>query len=871
MLWNPVRSTGSARAEPLETDMNLRRTAAAAALLALSGCLAPNETASDAAASGGSSGADSGPVGGAPVGGGNGGGGGAPMGGGLGGDEPPVGGATGGAGGNPSIDAAVPPPDGPLGPPGDRDDDGVPDETDNCPRDANNNQADRDDDAAGDVCDNCPDTTNADQVDGDGDGVGDACDLDDDDADGVPGRADNCPAVFNPDQRDTDNDGVGDACDNCVGTPNFSQLDDDGDGIGNACEIEGDDDGDGIPDADDNCPRLPSANRADTDNDGVGDPCDNCPLVPNFSQLDDDGDGRGNACDADEPAGDAGPSPGCPPDAQTCDPQDTALVRRCVDGVWVSTLCGAGELCDADRCTAATCANVARLEGERGCEFRFTESPNLIFGPPDGHVSIPFGVLVANPSNVGVEVHLRDADERDAALVSRVVVPANPSDLEGVAETLTSAIYDGAGAAVQDQIGSAHAARIPPGGFGRFILPHPNPAQDLTRSAIRRANWHLTSDQPVVVVQHSPVQSARYYSADASLVPPTALGGRRFRFLGLPSWPTGFGSVYPAHLSVVPLGAADVDVSPAGAAASVLADAAGRILTQGARRTFSLEPGDAATLSSPVAVPAPDRVPDISGSVISADGAIAVLSSHVCTRMPHGLSACDHVEEFLPPTDRWARRHTLVPAPFRVANDPDDMTYWRIIADADGTRITTTVALAALGANPSGTPGTPRCRDLADVPDAFTLDAGQMCEIATRTAFGIEASTPVFVLGALSGQEAIPADGGLNGLGDPSVFSPVADEHRTHEALLVVPPGFPRSTIQVVLPAGARLRHQGQLVNLAAAAGVPGTVDVTLELPVVSGSVQRLASDEPFGAVFFGYGPGMSTAFPLAVRWRAGR
>ncbi len=857
--------------------MIVRRPAAKVALmvLGLAGCLATNDSAKDAGAVG--PGTDAGPAGGdTPPSGGTGGTGGAAPGGaggepaggsgganpgGAGGNDPPVGGET--------PDASLPDPDAAIGPPGDRDDDGVPDAEDNCPRAANNNQADRDDDDAGDVCDNCPDTTNADQADGDADGVGDACDLDDDDADGVPGRADNCAVVFNPDQRDADNDGVGDACDNCAQTPNFSQLDDDGDGIGNACEVEGDDDGDGIPDAEDNCPRVPSANRADTDNDGVGDACDNCPLVPNFSQLDDDGDGRGNACDNQVDV-DAGPSPGCPPDAQTCDPGDIALVRRCVDGVWVSSLCGAGEVCDADRCTAITCANAARLEGERGCDFRFTESPNLIFGAPDGNVAIPFGVMVANPSNVGVEVHIRDADEREAVLVSRVVVPANPSAFGGAAETLTSAIFDGAGAAVQDQIGSAHAARIPAGGFARFILPHPNPAQDLTRSAVRRATWHLTSDQPVVVVQHSPIQSSQYFSADAALVPPTALSGRRFRALAVPSWPTGFGGVYPAHLSVVPAGATSVDVAPAAAAAAVVLDAGGRLVSNGARRSVALQPGDAATLSSPVMVPDANRVPDLSGTLVTADAPIGVLSSHACTRMPHTLSACDHVEEFLAPADRWAQSYTLVPAPFRAGNDPDDVTYFRIVADLDGTRLTTTEDLAALGDMPAGTPGTPRCLDLSVAADTFTLDAGEICEIATRMPFGLEATGPIWAMGVLSGQEAVPAGGALNGLGDPALFAPVARAHRTLEATLAPPVGFMRSAIQVVLPAGARLRHQGQLVNLAAAVGIPGTLDVTIELAAPSGTVQRLASDRPFSAVYFGYGEGHSTAFPVAARWRAG-
>ena len=93
----------------------------------------------------------------------------------------------------------------------DTDDDGVRDDIDNCPNDANADQLDTDGDGVGTACDNCPDDVNADQVDTDGDGVGDVCDseLADSRADwsatGTQGENSWFNGYFN---RTTDDDGV---------------------------------------------------------------------------------------------------------------------------------------------------------------------------------------------------------------------------------------------------------------------------------------------------------------------------------------------------------------------------------------------------------------------------------------------------------------------------------------------------------------------------------------------------------------------------------------------------------------------------------------------------------------------------------------
>ncbi|WP_417909518.1 thrombospondin type 3 repeat-containing protein [Candidatus Electronema sp. PJ] len=182
----------------------------------------------------------------------------------------------------------------------DTDNDGIYDDEDNCPLDANTDQADLDKDGLGDVCDNdddndtildpadnCPITPNPDQADLDKDGFGNVCD-DDDDNDKVLDPSDNCPLIANPDQADLDKDGLGDVCDD-------------------------DDDNDKVLDPVDNCPLIANPDQADLDKDGLGDSCDddvdgdgivngqdNCQLIANPDQKDSDADGTGDACDTPE-------------------------------------------------------------------------------------------------------------------------------------------------------------------------------------------------------------------------------------------------------------------------------------------------------------------------------------------------------------------------------------------------------------------------------------------------------------------------------------------------------------------------------------------------------------------------------------------
>jgi len=101
--------------------------------------------------------------------------------------------------------------------------------------------------------------------------------IPDADLDLIADSADNCPANANPDQADGDSDGVGDACDNCPTVANADQRDTDTDGFGNICD--GDLDNSGLVNLTDfslfrtvfgqTASSSPAAENADFNGDGI--------------------------------------------------------------------------------------------------------------------------------------------------------------------------------------------------------------------------------------------------------------------------------------------------------------------------------------------------------------------------------------------------------------------------------------------------------------------------------------------------------------------------------------------------------------------------------------------------------------------------
>ncbi len=163
--------------------------------------------------------------------------------------------------------------------PQDEDRDGIKDDKDRCPKDAEDldqfededgcPDKDNDNDGIPDAKDKCPNKPE----DRDGFEEEDGCPESDNDKDGIPDSNDKCPKVAEdfdgiedndgcPD-KDNDKDGVDDSKDKCPNEPEDIDAFEDDDGC-----PEPDNDKDGIPDLKDKCPNKPETLNGFQDEDG---------------------------------------------------------------------------------------------------------------------------------------------------------------------------------------------------------------------------------------------------------------------------------------------------------------------------------------------------------------------------------------------------------------------------------------------------------------------------------------------------------------------------------------------------------------------------------------------------------------------------
>ncbi|MDB4937042.1 MAG: hemagglutinin/hemolysin-related protein [Labilithrix sp.] len=399
-------------------------------------------------------------------------------------------------------------------------------------------------------------------------------------------------------------------------------------------------------------------------------------------------------------------------------------------------------------------------------------------------------------------------------------------------------------------------------------------AQNGLKDSVLAANgaYHLVSDKPVVVYQFNPLEfkagggepgkdwssckitkpatECYSYSNDASLLlPSTAMTGN-YRIMGSAGWSAHAGpggpltNLAPSYFAVT--GTVDKTSVTVKLGAKGTVKGGGDITATPANGTltFTLNAGDVAEVIGEVG-----EQGDFSGSLLSADHPVQVITGVSCIFIPQDVQACDHVEETVFPVETLGKHYVVMRPSGPKGNDVAHVV--RFFGNADGTTLTYAPS------RPASCPA--------------SLDAGQVADCG-------EVTTDFEVTGTMEFGIAMFQEGGANvdpdftpgtavqPQGDPSQsFAVTVDQYRKSYVFLA-PTDYKTSYVDVVAPPGAKITLDGNDLS-SSMKTISGTQWLGGHVLLGEGQdgVHVLHSSEPIGIQVIGYGDNTSYQYPAGL------
>lgn len=245
---------------------------------------------------------------------------------------------------------------------------------------------------------------------------------------------------------------------------------------------------------------------------------------------------------------------------------------------------------------------------------------------------------------------------------------------------------------------------------------------------------------------------------------------------------------------------------------------------EGERHVITLNSGETYKLDS-------QGAHDLTGTLLTASAPVAVMGSAMCTNIPIGVKACDHIIEMLPPVTTYGKSFITIPLATRRRGD-----LIRIIASEDNTQVTIDGVLKS------------------------TLLKGEFYEEIIADPSVIDVSSPAMVAQYSLGQSY---DGVIS---DPFMMTvPPSEQFLTNYNFVTLTEGvgFSNSFVNVVTTETAlsSLVLDGELVDKTQFSRVGQSEYFGAQLSIPSGS-HNMLSDEPFGIYVYGFGSHDSYGYP---------
>lgn len=363
----------------------------------------------------------------------------------------------------------------------------------------------------------------------------------------------------------------------------------------------------------------------------------------------------------------------------------------------------------------------------------------------------------------------------------------------------------------------------------------------LTGAGIFNHAFKIVASRPVTVTQMNPFGNVMTYTNDATLLLPKGALGLQHYAMSWPDWKyfedggcSGDTSYnYPGYVTVIATEPGTTSVTVKYSAASragtgVAAQAAG------STATYSLNQYQVLNLNSagPGCGDSTCYGADLTGSFIEADKKIAVFGGHMCTYVPAGSPACDHLEHQIFPLRSWGMNYTAV----RTKPRGSEADYWKILASQNGTSVSWT----------GGTSG------------SVTLNAGQSHQFSTTADFVVTADKPI-----LLGQILASQDAGA-GTGDPAMMLIAPNEQFRKDYIFLVAPNYDYDRLTIVAQADTNITLDSTSMSSNTFTAIAGTSWRRQYVDTADGA-HKLTADKPVGLYVYGFSQYVSYAYTAGL------
>ncbi|AKU96512.1 hypothetical protein AKJ09_03176 [Labilithrix luteola] len=379
------------------------------------------------------------------------------------------------------------------------------------------------------------------------------------------------------------------------------------------------------------------------------------------------------------------PGPIAPPDAAPFEPGPSCAGLRCsrdlkkvVDGCTEAVIeeCGPDKGCAEGACVDA-CLAAESSQGSAGCSFWTLPPDEPIYGPGSC-----FAAMIANTWDRPVTIQAEYGTEPldlSQSLFTAEAVGAEPkyTKLEGplppgqVALVFLSEIRP----TPPPTGGRQNFSACPLGTVGALN------GDPITHGTARTKAFSIKTDAPVSAYSIYPYGGAKTFIPSATLLLPTS--SWKTNYVAVNGWP------FTRDIYNNPLGSPTLQIVATSDDTEVsmrpkldIYDGVDLIGgAAGQRVTWKLSRGEVIQIA---------QVEELTGSPIESNKPIGVFGGSQCTFLPNTVSACDTLQQQIPPLAQWGSEYGLVPFRSRIPSTAErrEKVPYRLVGAVDGTVLT---------------------------------------------------------------------------------------------------------------------------------------------------------------------------------------